>query len=69
MGANNMKKFIQTIKGFFAKPNVNRCTFCGDVKSKSDIEYLAYKSSVERSLENRDYKIGFVDGYNARTKG
>lgn len=61
-----MKKFIQWIKGFFVKPNVKVGAFCGNKKSKEDIEFMAYKASVERSLENRDYKIGFVDGYNSR---
>lgn len=64
-----MKKFIQMIKGFFAKPNVNGCIFCGNIKSQDDVDFLAYKSSQERSLENIDYRIGFSDGYNARNNG
>lgn len=33
------------------------------MKTKEQIEMLAIKSSEKRSLENRDYRIGFEDGY------
>lgn len=38
------------------------------MKTKDQIELLAIKSSEKRRLENRDYRIGFEDGYKMAQK-